>query len=130
MVTNIQSKNARCRKFFNFSKLEKDIVFELREMHPTLTFLENEVVTDNGIRIFPDIVIKELNTVIEVYGDFWHANPKKYTADQYIHSGLLAKEIWEKDKVRLERLKKSYDSIIVLWENDIKKNGIVNVKIN
>lgn len=130
IVKNIQSKNARLRKFLNFSKLEKEVISELREMHPTLTFLENEIVIDNGARIFPDIVIKELNTVIEVYGDFWHANPRQYKTDQYMHSGMLAKEIWEKDKVRLDLLKKSYDNIIVLWESDIKKNGIANVKIN
>lgn len=25
-----------------------------------------------------DIYIKKFNTVIEIYGDFWHANPNKY----------------------------------------------------
>lgn len=29
--------------------------------------------------------IKTLNVVIEIYGDFWHANPKKYKASDELN---------------------------------------------
>lgn len=69
------------------------------------------------------------NIVIEVFGDLWHCNPAKYKED-YINKGynLTAKEIWEKDEIRKNRIiEKLGCKFIVIWESDWEKNkkGII-----
>lgn len=44
-----------------------------------------------------DILIEALKLIIEIDGDYWHANPKRYGSDDVI-AGTPAKEIWEYDK--------------------------------
>jgi very-short-patch-repair endonuclease len=60
---------------------------------------------------------------IEVNGDYWHCNPKKYKSD-YLNrkTKKTAAEIWEKDKERKEFIEKSGYKVIILWESDIMKN--------
>ena len=56
--------------------------------------------------------------VIEYYGDYWHCNPKKYESE-FFHSQikLTAKEIWIKDKNRLNLIMESASSVIIIWED-------------
>ena len=60
--------------------------------------------------------------VIEFNGDFWHANPKFYKVDEMLkmfdNTTIQAKEIWNRDKHRLQALEKLGYKILVVWEND------------
>jgi len=72
-----------------------------------------------------DIWIDAYNTVIEIYGDYWHANPNIYYASDVIHLfiGLTtAQEIWDIDSHRQSHIESFGVKVIVLWENDIKKS--------
>ena len=61
------------------------------------------------------------NKIIEFNGDFWHANPNKYDADDHIRDGMLAKDIWEKDAIK-KRVAEAEDfEIFVVWENEFRK---------
>ncbi len=62
------------------------------------------------------------NKVIEFFGDYWHANPLKYMAEQKIFRKILAVDKWQSDKERLEFIKNSGYSVLVVWENDYRKN--------
>jgi G:T-mismatch repair DNA endonuclease (very short patch repair protein) len=67
--------------------------------------------------------IKIGNILIEVNGDYWHANPKFYRGNQIIkypgRRKKLVANIWKKDlKKMLQARKKGY-RVIYLWENDI-----------
>lgn len=69
---------------------------------------------------FYDFVIPELKLCIEFNGDYWHCNPNKYNPlYEHKQSGLLAKDIWENDKIKIETIKeqRGYD-VIVIWESD------------
>jgi len=68
----------------------------------------------------------ENNKVIEVYGDYWHANPKMCNYEK-LHTSQ--KNNLLKDIVRNQWLKENGYQILEIWEYDIKKN-IDQVKLN
>jgi len=105
-------------KFNGTSKLEMEVYSQVK----------NNVSGDaeSNIPIGPYIVdIISGNKIIEVNGDFWHANPEMYKADEIINEHLLpikAKDKWKSDKLRKEYLiSKGYD-VIEIWENDWLNN--------
>lgn len=65
-----------------------------------------------------DYYLPEYNIVIEYYGDYWHCNPKKYESN-FFHPQikLTAKEIWNKDKIRLDMILNEVNSVIIIWED-------------
>lgn len=69
-----------------------------------------------------DIYIYDINTIIEVNGDYWHLNPLKYKEDDFIQIGgykIIAKEKWEIDKKHIEFAKQKNYIIYEIWEHDI-----------
>jgi hypothetical protein len=69
--------------------------------------------------ISPDLYIKELNLVIEFYGDFWHRNPKVYISKEDENCRL----VWKKDEKRINILKERFGcNIIIVWEKDYREN--------
>jgi len=70
----------------------------------------------------PDIFI-EPNICIFVDGDYWHANPKKYSSENQVTKYKKAKEIWAYDtKINHKLNKKSY-RVIRIWQSDIKDDA-------
>lgn len=72
-------------------------------------------------RKFFDIKIK--NTLIDVNGDLWHANPMIYNEKEILNfpfRKVKAKTIWQRDLTK-KQLAESYGyKVIYIWENDIK----------
>jgi G:T-mismatch repair DNA endonuclease (very short patch repair protein) len=70
----------------------------------------------------PDIICND-NIIIEVYGDYWHANPNKYNKNDIIKfpNNKICKvsDLWEKDKNRIEILQDDNHVCLVVWEYDI-----------
>jgi hypothetical protein len=66
------------------------------------------------------------NKIIEFNGDYWHANPIKYTSDQVISypKGIkrTAQEVWDKDKRKIEFAKSKGYEVLTVWENDFDKS--------
>lgn len=76
-------------------------------------------------QIIGKFIVDELNNekkiVIEIYGDYVHANPKYYKSDDIIklaNSRYTSQEKWDYDKVRLENLRSLGFKVIVIWESD------------
>jgi hypothetical protein len=71
-----------------------------------------------------DFVNTILSKCIEFNGDYWHCNPKKYSADYY-HKIIKksAKRIWELDSEKKHFIENvlNYD-LLIIWEDDYKKN--------
>lgn len=72
-----------------------------------------------------DFLLPEVKLIIEVNGDFWHANPAKYKAeDRLSHPGgncnILAREIWAKDLTKKLLAENCGYRIITIWELDLK----------
>lgn len=69
-----------------------------------------------------DIYIPNFDLIIEIYGDYWHANPIKYKKTDIIKNRLV-EDIWKYDQLRIEFIKEvGYKNIEIFWENDIKNN--------
>jgi hypothetical protein len=66
-----------------------------------------------------DVYIKDINTIIEFYGDYWHCNPLFYEEDYY-HKRLsmTAGNIWKSDLLKIDKAKKMGYNVIVIWENE------------
>jgi len=89
-----------------FSKIHKLVVDYLTQNN-IKCIIEKKLLRTNGRNKFSnyyysyDISIGGTNKLIEVNGDFWHANPRIYSPSDRVICGSyrpLAKEVWEKDK--------------------------------
>lgn len=92
----------------------------------------NSILDDSGIQYCReykfgyyavDNYLSEHNLIIEVMGDYWHANPQKYNKDKY---PLNSKQL---DGIHRDKLKHSYIfnhygiNILYLWEYDVVNRG-------
>lgn len=60
--------------------------------------------------------------ILEVQGDFWHANPKKYKESDILPhptGNVLASDLWKKDEVKKKIAIDNGYGIIYLWESEI-----------
>jgi len=70
-----------------------------------------------------DFCFPQQKVIVEVYGDFWHANPKKYSDQSKLHPH-------QKKDIGRDKSKEAYITNVdnhtwtyfVLWESDIKKD--------
>lgn len=100
------------------SKIELRFIKDLKKIYDV------EIVTLKiGTRtVFPDMLCLKDMVIIEFFGNFWHANPSIYSKDDVIYEGITAKEIWRRDKERINFLKKSGYDVYIVWEKDYKEN--------
>ena len=77
-----------------------------------------------------DIHILNTNILIEINGDYWHANPKLYNDGEMINYAgkgkCLVNEIWDKDTEKLKIANDSGFDVIYLWEFDINYHILNN----
>ena len=104
----------------NESKLERELR-RLLKQSLTDRNIKKKTIRVDGHWFYPDIIIDE-QIIIEFYGDFWHANPIKFKADDIIHHSLSARDIWERDERRVEFLKERGYTVFVIWETDFKRD--------
>jgi hypothetical protein len=67
------------------------------------------------------------NILLEVNGDYWHANPILYNADDILHGDRTAQSIWDEDAIKKKNAEKYSYRLVVLWEYDI--NGMSDTDI-
>ncbi len=91
----------------------------------------NYIKEKNILSKFVDYFLYEYNIVIEYFGDYWHCNPKKYGSEFYTRQlKMTAKEIWKKDRERLEVIKQKVNSIIIIWESSEINDTLLEKVIN
>lgn len=102
---------------------EKDSIF--KEKNLEFTKYCNEI----GGCFMYDYVIPKHKICIEFNGDYYHANPLKYSPDQYISiSKKFAKDIWKFDETKNNFLRQLGFDVIVVWESDYKRDKNEKVK--
>ncbi len=75
-----------------------------------------------------DFCFPQQKVIVEVYGDFWHANPQKYPDQAKLHPH-------QKKDVGRDKSKEAYITTVdnrawtylILWESDIKKDVVACV---
>ena len=135
---NEMVKNRGCNKKFyrKYSKISESFFDKLQFLlkDDVLLYGKNEkwirVIKNEGL--FVDLTIEGTNKIIEFNGDFFHANPIKYKKDDIIKIAeceqYKAKEIWEKDRKRIEKLNNMNYVTLIIWENDVKNNTDLELK--
>jgi len=91
------------------------------------SLLINKLLTELNIRFemekningkFVDYYLIDYDICIEYFGNYWHMNPKLYEADEYNKRlKKFAKEKWNEDFIRLEKIREKCQSIIIVWES-------------
>lgn len=79
-------------------------------------------ISNNTLNRFYDFQIK--NILLEINGDYYHANPRKYHENDNImihHIQYKVKDIWEYDKQKKILAENNGFIVKYLWEYDIKK---------
>lgn len=76
---------------------------------------------ENGVYLV-DFYNSEFKLVVEFNGNYWHANPKIYSAADKIRN-MTAEEVWKREEERLYFLNNhdKIDKIIVVWEGEEEK---------
>ena len=89
-------------------------------------YIELNYEDDSYRMTFPDYVLG--NKIIEFNGDFWHMNPKMYSATdefnafgrEHYRSGIgnTAADIWKYDEMKINGYKQLGYDVKVVWESD------------
>lgn len=98
-----------------FSKLHKNII-NLLDLK-NLGFKSECLVS----KYFADELNEDRKIIIEINGDYVHANPKFYKEDDVIkllNSRYTAKEKWDSDKNKKEVLESLGYKVLIIWESD------------
>jgi len=114
--------------FGNSSMISKDLFSKLSIYFENLRYGDDELNIRLGNKVVkPDCIREQDRKVIEFYGDYWHANPLKFEADDAVRrkdvgGHILAKEIWNKDRARISLMEQHGYEVLVVWEHDYKKS--------
>lgn len=109
-------------KGITVSSAEKEIIAEVKQTDDNLKIIPQFALSvDNKKQYVYDIAVDK--KIIEYNGDFWHCNPKKYSAD-YINprTKLKASEKWRLDQEKIRFARDQGYEVLVVWESDFKKN--------
>jgi len=69
-----------------------------------------------------DFYLNEFKIILEIQGDYWHANPSMYYPDDLIHyisTKITAQNIWDKDKKKADIAKQKGFLVIYIWESEM-----------
>lgn len=114
-------KSLKKRNEYSISKLESRIACILVDLK--IDFEQQFIINSNNKKKLYDFLFKKYNLILEVQGDYWHANPECYKENDIIHyhtGYILAKDVWKKDIEKRDiAISKKY-MIIYLWEKDIR----------
>lgn len=73
-------------------------------------------------------LVTDKKDIIEVQGEYWHANPNTYKPNDIMFGGKLAKELWDKDERKRVIAEENGYNLIYLWENDINSMSDVDIR--
>lgn len=106
----------------NTSKMEDTVSSMLNDLaipHSRWLYLKH-----GKKRYYYDICIPAINLIVEVNGDYWHANPLIYAADQVINYPFgqwTAAKVWAKDARKAEAALVHGYRVVYLWEAETKR---------
>lgn len=120
---DFQVKASASRKFLPTSRIEQE-VFDWVSDNIDSTNRKEKIYDSKQRRyFFPDVSTDSF--ILEVYGDYWHANPDMYDPEEVLNKGKTAKQIRSDDKKRITRLYSlTGRPVFVVWEKDLLEKGI------
>lgn len=94
--------------------LEENLHIKFKRQFP----IEAKDNADNRFFYHPDAVYED--KIIEFFGDYWHGNPKKYSADSQLFHGP-AYQTWESDAKRIQEFHDAGFKTLIVWEDDYRQ---------
>lgn len=128
-LTNRKDAISKSGMFKGHSKVSTDFFDELaKRVNIPLLYGKNEesVYAATAKKyIWVDCLHRPSKTVVEFYGTFRHASPRKYQANDIVFKSrhITAKQIWEKDEIRIQNLINNGYKVLILWEDEVTDNS-------
>lgn len=73
-------------------------------------------------RMYCDFFLPDYNMIVEVDGDYWHANPSLFAPTDLIgKKKTMAQEIWARDAERTNKIQSLGYKVMRIWSSDLKK---------
>lgn len=119
---NNSIRKSRIHNKTGISNLEKSLQPMLNALEITYT-IQFRINKSNGSCFYYDYFINDYNLIIEINGDYWHANPLIYKENDIIKYPVgykKAGELWKKDLIKKELAEKKGFSILYIWESEMK----------
>lgn len=120
VIERLRTQGAKSYAHQNNSNTKPERILKEYLIGNKIEFIEQLLMYDKFV---VDFYLPEYDIIIEVFGDYWHANPLFYG------DGVTKKKITKKqekqikkDRAREAYLKKCGHSFHILWENDIYNN--------
>tara|TARA_R110000822_G_scaffold204001_1_gene340848 strand:- start:169 stop:1221 length:1053 start_codon:yes stop_codon:yes gene_type:complete len=113
---------SKLTKGITVSAAEKEIIKEVKGADNNISIVSQlTLFVNNKKQYVYDIAVNK--KIIEYNGDFWHCNPKKYSAD-YVNprTKLKASEKWLLDQEKVKFAEDQGFEVLIIWESDFKKN--------
>ena len=105
-----------------YSKVSMTLFTHLSEKNPDILFGVNEaVITVLGLSYTVDCLYQKNKKIIEFFGDYWHANPIKFAANDMI-KGKVVETIWKHDENKLKALTDAGYQVLIVWESEYNKD--------
>lgn len=82
--------------------------------------VEFSLISENGTKYY-DLVNHETKKIVEFNGDYWHANPQKYKAEDNLRKST-AQQIWDADAAKIKLAEDNGYQVKIVWESEYKKN--------
>lgn len=123
-----EARTSRIIAMGGTSKLESDFLDLLKMMCGEDVRQQYKVPQVRGAF---DCYIESCNTLVEIQGTFWHADPRVYKADdvlQYGSQSRIARDIWEKDRRKQEAAIDQGYRVICVWEIDIRADDFAQAR--
>jgi very-short-patch-repair endonuclease len=79
---------------------------------------------DNRTHYYLDCWNPTNDRVIEFYGDYWHANPNKYAAEDRVLNGETAASIWKRNRERLDYITSKGYNVLIITEEELRSNPV------
>ena len=94
-------------------------------------YIEFKIKKETGMYYSYDILIKDTNRIIEIYGDYWHGNPVIYKPSDLILKGssgeMVVSNKWLYDSRKISHAERNGYKVMIVWEFDIN-NDYENTK--
>lgn len=127
-VFEIQRKNGKLgalKNRDNYTSGLEDIVHDqLIKIEQRFNIIQHPIIRNGNFTCFPDIYVDD-KFYIEIYGDYWHANPLYHKDNSILIGGISAKEVRENDLNRKNNIEQiTNKKVYIFWETDIRQIGV------
>ena len=120
--TKMLISEARSKQKFPFKDTKIEVLTQSILEKNNIPFLKHKNFKLSNSNHQADIVI-EPDKVIEVNGDYWHFNPKKYdgkSIQKKRGKEIKAEDVWEYDQYLIDEMEQHGYHVLVVWESELK----------